>query len=608
MKFNKILLVLALALFGLGACTDEVKYDPAQPEANVEAYFPAALGTSVSLDNDQNQFTVPVYRTSKSGAQTIALSATSTDNLFTVASAVTFADGSDEALVPVDFDFSSIEANKSYSVTITIDDAATTPYGKRTQTFAIKYAPWSAWKVMNGYAQWTTPFNGGTFEVSIAQRSNLLDPNQIQVRTVGYKDDPDGLKGIAAWDNPIVYDIDLSTGIVSLPLTDTGEAYSGGGTIWECDLYNYYKYFKTPNGESRDEYKDACTFNSETGVLTIEMGYFVVNSGTILGSYGTFTEFIQLPGYPDYSMYFANNGSVITEQGKEFAVLTIAKGSDVNGFALKLVPGYLSEEEIAEVADDMKAEEELTLYYDGGDFQFPIAEDGDQTLVALTYDAMGNYLNTQSYHFYYEVQQKDWNAGWTPLADKLLYTDYFNFSKPESWEVEVQESNKYPGYYRIVKPYAEVIDPSELERGHYYIYFDGSNPDQAYVELSYTSLGHYFASEAYMLLAYGGATEADVTAAGMWGTWKDNTLTMPKQSIGWVGALSAGKWLYYTGSMNASEIKLLQPIPAADEDEPGLGEEAFKAVAKKQIATGSNAMPVKNAKKNRKLNTSAPLI
>lgn len=111
-----------------------------------------------------------------------------------------------------------------------------------------------------------------------------------------------------------------------------------------------------------------------------------------------------------------------------------------------------------------------------------------------------------------------------------------------------------------------------------------------------------------MLLAYGGATEADVTAAGMWGTWKDNTLTMPKQSIGWVGALSAGKWLYYTGSMNASEIKLLQPIPAADEDEPGLGEEAFKAVAKKQIATGSNAMPVKNAKKNRKLNTSAPLI
>jgi hypothetical protein len=600
MKFNKILPVLALALFGLSACTDEVKYDPAQPEANVEAYFPAALGTSVSLDNDQNQFTVPVYRTSKSGAQTIALSATSSDNLFTVASAVTFADGSDEALVPVDFNFSSLEANKSYSVTITIEDAVTTPYGKRTQTFDVKYAPWSAWQTMKGNGVYTySLLMSGSDYVSVKTRTNLLDSKQVEY----------SVKGIYA--NDITISVDLNTNIVTVNRQDIGTKVNSA-PCYIADSYTFWsKIASSPNYKPED-FKGTSTFNPETGVITLNLAYFALpaSGGISLYTPGE-TEFLQLPGYPDYSMNFANNGSVITEQGKEYAVITVAKGSDINGFALKMVPGYLSDSQIEKVADAMKADENITLYYDGGDYEFPIAEDGDQTLVAVTYDAMGNYLNTQSYHFYYEVQQKDWNAGWTPLAEKLLYTDYFNFSKPESWEVEVQESNEYPGYYRIVKPYAEVVDPAELERGHYYIYFDASNPDQAYVELSYTSLGAYFVSEAYMLLAYGGATEADVTAAGVWGTWKDNTLTMPKASLGWLRGFTAdGQWVYYNGSMNASEIKLLQPIPAADEDEPGLGEEAFKAVAKKQIATGSNAMPAntaKDVKKSDKRNLTAKL-
>ncbi len=110
MKFNKILTLpaLALTLFGLGACTDEVKYEPAQPEANVEAFFSAATGSTVSLDNDQNTFSVPVYRTSSAGAMTVSLSGSSTDNLFSIPSDITFADGSDEASIPVAFNFSSI--------------------------------------------------------------------------------------------------------------------------------------------------------------------------------------------------------------------------------------------------------------------------------------------------------------------------------------------------------------------------------------------------------------------------------------------------------------------------------------------------------------------
>ncbi len=615
MKFNKILTLpaLALTLFGLGACTDEVKYEPAQPEANVEAFFSAATGSTVSLDNDQNTFSVPVYRTSSAGAMTVSLSGSSTDNLFSIPSDITFADGSDEASIPVAFNFSSIEANKDYTVTITIDDAVATPYGKRTQSFNVKYAPWSAWKVMNGYAEWTTPFNGGTFEISVAQRTNLLDPTKIQIRTVAAESDADGLTGIAAWDNAIVYDVDTETGLVSLPLTDTGEAYSGGGTIWTCDQYTYYsRLYYPPTGTTAEDYKDKSFFDSETGVLTIAMAYFVVDNGKVLGSYGTFTEFLQLPGYPDYSMYFANNGTQITEKGEELAVLTIAKGSDVNGFALKLVPGYLSDAQIEKVADKIKEDENVTLYYEGGDFTFPIAEDGDQTLVAVTYNAMGEPIGVQSYHFYYEIQMKDWNEGWTSLG-KMIYTDYLVFTKPLSWEVEVQQNDEEPGYLRIVKPYGACpgLEPEDIERGHYYIYLDVTDPDKAMIlpsVISYSALT--IVSESYVMKEIGESTDADVASAGMWGTWKDNTLTMPAGSFGFYRGLTDTGWGYYV--LNDAKAVVLKPVPADDDDdEPGLGTQSLSAPAVKAATyAGTNGFPVKkskDAKKNRKFVAAAPL-
>lgn len=587
MKFNKILALpaLALALIGLGACTDEVKYTPAEPEANVEAYFSAATSSTVSLDNDQNQFMVPVYRTSKTGAQTIALSSTSTDNLFSVASAVTFADGADEALVPVDFDFSSLEANKDYSVTITIDDAATTPYGKRTQTFAVKYAPWSAWATMKGNGEYTLGVRwGGSDAVSVKTRKNLLDPAEVQYQVVGL------------FTNDFTIDVNTQTGEVSVPMQNIGEP-SNGNPGYLCD--SYYFYTKVINAENAgidpDDFKGLSSFNQETGMLTLHMAYFYLTSDNRVGYWTPGYEFLQLPGYPDYSMYFANNGSVISEQGVESAVITIAKGSDINGFAFKLLPGYLTDEQVDKEAEKIKADEDAAIYYNSGDYQFSISEDGDQTLVAVTYDAMGEYINTQSYHFYYEVQQKDWNEGWNVLPEKLLYTDCMLFGKPESWEVEVQESEDYPGYYRIVKPYAEVMDPADLERGHYYIYIDATNPDQVYIEPSLTSVGYTYISEAYMMMNFGGSTPAQVAAAGMFGKWKDNTLTMPAKSFGIFGGFTQTGWKY--AAMNAAETVVLKPVPAAgDDNEPGLGTQAATLATKAFISAGSNAMPVKAAK------------
>ena len=196
MKFNKILSLpaLALTLFGLGACSDEVKYDPAQPEANAEVYFAAATPTTVALENDQNVINIPIYRANTSGAITVAMSSSQTldgepINIFSVPGDVTFADGSDVAIVSVNLDFSNIEANKQYSLTMSIEDAAQTPYGKRMQTFSISYAPWSEWKLNNELAAYTFGlFYDGTYDCVIRERSNLLDPTQKQIMIVGEDD------------------------------------------------------------------------------------------------------------------------------------------------------------------------------------------------------------------------------------------------------------------------------------------------------------------------------------------------------------------------------------------------------------------------------------
>lgn len=554
MKFNKIFAIpaLALTLFGLSACTDEVKYDPAKPESNAEVFFAATTPSSISLDNDQNSFSVDIYRADKSGSITVTLSGNSTDNLFTIPSQVTFADGSDVATVPVDFNFSSIEANKSYNVTITIDDAAATPYGKRTQTIAVKYAPWTDWVTNKQYGEYTLSVRySGAYDVIIKQRSNLLDPNEVQYIVNDL------------FPNDIVIDLDKATNVLTVEPQDIDMPYQEVYKCYVVDSYTFYTKVvdasKLSNPVDPEDFKDGSTLDPETGMMTLDLVYYVV-MGTQVGWFGPGYEYLQLPGYPDYKLYFSNNGTQITEAGEELAVVTIAKGEDVNGFAMKLVDGYLSEANIEKVADQIKADENSTIYFNSGDYTFPMTTSGYKTLVCVTYTAEGEVIGTQYYQFNYELQQVDWNEGWKSLG-KMNYTDYCVFTKAYTWEVEVQESESKPGYLRIVKPYASHpgVDADEIERGHFYIYIDATNPNQVYIPMSETCLGYDIMSYGYYMLAIG-KTEADVTDAGMWGTYKDGKVTFPAESL----VLAAGSNLYL--SSNTEEVAILEPISDEDDD------------------------------------------
>lgn len=616
MKFNKILALpaLALTLLGLGACSDEVKYDPAQPDTNAEVFFASTTPTSVALDNDQNVIAIPIYRANSAGSVTVALSSSQTADgepttMFSVPGDVTFADGSDVAEVTVNLDFSNIKANTKYALTLTIDDAAATNYGKRTQTFTITYAPWSEWKLNKELGEYTFGlFYSGTYGCVIRERQNLLDPTQKQIQIVGEADAQYG-KNYGIYAQNLILNWNTKTNAIVVEQQPNMMTYKDQ-KLTVVDAYTFYTKVidgtKLQNPVNPDDYKNASKLNPETGMITLSLVFYYVDADRYVHWYGPATEFLQMPGYPDYNLYFANKGTVISEEGDiESAVITIAMGADVKGFAMKMVDGALNDKQIAVVAKSIIDDTDATVYAAGGDFEFPMETEDYKTLVCVTYNEKGEVIGTQHYTFYYELQMIDWNEGWKSLG-KVNYTDSNLFTKALTWTVELQESETTPGLLRVVKPYAAcpAMDPEDIDRGHYYITINATNPNQVYIAASYTSMGYTAMSYAYCMLL-NGATRADVTAAGAWGTYKDGKITIPGGVGFYTGKDENGD---YTIACGDEDVVVISPIKT---DKPGeelsvKGNATLKEAAK-SFSLGIDGKAVK-ASKTAKTNLKANRI
>ena len=133
-------------MWGLGACTDEVKYDPAEQLSTPQVYFPTTTPSAVDIDENQTSVTVNVERVNTSGAITVPVTATATvdgeaTDIFTVSSVAAFADGSATAPISIDFDFAKIKQETKYTISLAIEGADLTPYGKSQQTITLQYAP-----------------------------------------------------------------------------------------------------------------------------------------------------------------------------------------------------------------------------------------------------------------------------------------------------------------------------------------------------------------------------------------------------------------------------------------------------------------------------------
>lgn len=489
MKLYNILTASAFSLIlaGVAGCTKEVDYEPAVVPTGAQIFFASNAASSFDLAEGQNSVTVDVSRLGKTGAASANIKAVASvggkdTDIFTIPSTVSFSDGEENAPINITFDFDNIAPETTYSISLELEGEGLSNYGKTIQNISILYAPWSSWTKMDGDAYWTTSFYGGTYGYPIFERNSLLNPSLVQY------DIPD----LIVEDHDIVISVNTSSKEVSVAPFDTGDPYDTSANVWMCDAYTFYTEIN-PKDVAAD-YKDASYFDPETGVITVMMMYYVPGVGSWSPEVNTF----QLPGYPDYNVSMANAGTFISEAGQEYSILSVVKGTDVASYAIELKQGYLDDEEIEAEVKAIIANSETVLYSDNRDFQFPMYEEDYYTCIAVSYDVAGEAKGHSAYVFYNEINGVDWNEGWTTVTKTAEFNDIFFagalFYEPGSWEVEVQQSNDMPGYYRIVKPYAKNVYEEEVERGHYYVYIDATDPDAVVVDPSLTSFGYYVLS------------------------------------------------------------------------------------------------------------------
>lgn len=606
MKLNKygfLSLVAGLAL-GLSACTDKAEYTPAEQLQNDQVFFSRSETTDVNLETDQTVIPVTISRVKSNGDLTVSLTSTVTDqngasvSIFSIPSSATFASGQTTATVNVGVDFASVDPSDTYTVSITIDGESSTPYGKRTLVMDVYYAPWSEWELVSedDYALGYFSLLGETYAFTVLERHSLMDENQVQfmipsdetVETWEAENKFPGYELYSLWESTdFVVNMDKETNYLRVAL-----AYSGlGGTvsgesvnIRYCDMYTFTTaVINSPNYPPAN-YLKTSFYNPETGVLTIDMAWIGITSAGGVGIFDMGPSTIQLPGFPDISMSGAFGGSYVADNGAEYALINITKGSDVASYAITMVSGWLegNQAAIQKVADDLAADTEATLYTESQQFQFKVNGDGDYTVVTVVYNEAGEVVGNSAFSFYYELVQRDW----TVLTEEALFTDgwwLFDTKEPESWTVTVQESNYYSGYYRVIRPYgsAPFVDPSSTEAGTYYIEIDATDPNAVEVFPAYCELGLNIASLG-SAFGYPGP-----------GSFDGNTISFPGGTLLFYNP-SRGAWSYY----NDEDCDLLVLDPSAIEASKAMAASRALSPLKVELQKRESKNLIKSANPN----------
>lgn len=559
MKFNKIFSFLAAGCLMMGAvsCTEEVEYTPAQNGDENGVYFSTDEDNAVNLTPDQSSFEIYLHRVSTEGELTVSLTSSVTDEDGKDASAVikvpataTFAAGADIATVVVTDVFSEIVPETEYTINVSVDGAdsknPTTSYGPSSATFTVTYAPWSDFERLGvGTYQLNAIFTP-EFDQYVYKSHSLLNENlemyvvpspfsdvDFEIQITLNKQDKVEIDGVECF-----Y---VTTNLLNSTIVNTNY----GEEMWWCDTYTY---LTKVIGDSHEEALSKIEANGlHRAYFNPVQGrfYLYMISYISLGNFGESLETLQLPGdYKDYYLEFNKTGNYVDARGTEFTVIQAMKSEDVYGFSYRNVAGTPTEEEVADILADVKTTLGDEMITDAStNLYVPYTENGKYTIVAFGFSQSGDVVCTQLYEYKAETvkaEEKFHSVGIVEYTDGFIYALY-NGIDPVTWEVELQEHNEIPGYFRLVDPYYEwpynVGEDYALSlEGKFFMEVHAENPDQVYLntfELG-VALGNgpmVGTSHAGFLIEQGKTAE-EVAASGVkFGKMKNNKITFPAKAL-----------------------------------------------------------------------------
>lgn len=529
--YNHFYLTLCAVLaFAMGACTEETEYIPAEAPAGAQVYFPSTLPTQLDLDINATSFDIQVSRAATDAA-TVNLAVTNESGLFTIPTSVNFGAGEQVTNLTITYDPTTLEYDDYKSITIAVaDESNKTPYGTSSYTFKAGIpSPWTSL----GKATYSDAFMyEGSFGVEIQQ--NDLDKNLFRliepyVEGANFEfrilQPGDDVKGTTVTMNDLIYygDIDLGYHIAD----------------YDDDVILLHpSRFTSMAAESAWAYNKVVSYqeNGLPAVIQIAPMYYMFNYGG--GWNYTTNPSIQIvfPGVvlKDYTAKVTYLGRLVGVDESNKVMANITLGEDVTS-AKYAMAADVNPSALAQAIIDGSVES-VTIEA-SGDIQIPVEEDGDYTIVVVTYDGE-EAQEMASASFEITLGASEWESiGMAQYTDDILAPLYG--APVPTYEVEVLASNKTPGMYRLVNPYG--ADYPYNEEGDYdasrkyYMEINATDPEGVYIELQDTGLnwgdGNLY---VYSMAAYymdNGYTFESIKGAGYCGTLVDGVITFPVEQL-----------------------------------------------------------------------------
>lgn len=396
MKLIKNLFYVLAATLTLASCSDDMDYTPAPKETGPAVYFSSDAEEVIEIAVDATSVTIPVYRMDAAAQMTVAIDHTQpAGNLFTVPSSVTFAEGEQKADMTITFDFSKIEPDVQYVITLAISDSdATTQYGAESYTFAICYsAPYKS----IGMCTYTDDLLESVFEFS---KDGYANTWQVEIE-----------------------ENELTPGLFRLknPYTTSECPYWDGGIYWNPSVDNYLIIDATnPNEVFLPEQTFGVDFIGEYGMMkvgTSTAGKYDKDAGTITfpvksfllalanykeGAYAFYGNFsgqfkVLMPGFVavNPAVELEGVGTFVDNDGAASYIVNITPNEDVDGYKYAVVAGNISFSPAAVAEVEAGIIDGTVESVDGkaagvATVKLPIEADGKYTVVVVPYSANGD--------------------------------------------------------------------------------------------------------------------------------------------------------------------------------------------------------------------------
>lgn len=496
--FKYTVLALALAA-GFTACSDNDDFVPGAASEGV--YFPSDDPREIDLDRNESAFDVTVARAGDTDAATYALVGHADDEVFTLPTSVSFAQGETTATVSVAYRKDAMGLDKAYKVELGFAEGTQIcNFGNPSLEMAVTLpAPWiTVGKgtyqdilVLPCYYEFENDYI--TYECELQQHE--IDPTRYRWlhpygENFAKACAADGLELSAdQYDSKGQYNLEfiVKDGYAAIPYQATGVTInneegmvyigtlagiylSNGNTMEELiggapetlNIITFDKHDVTKeDGSVEEDVEFLATVFQQPGNIRLNFepnpsGYYKLNSDP--GGYNWWEEGVEIK---DYALDLTYRGVLNTPDENSVVLASVKLGEDIDHAKIGMVQTAVLEEAIEAVASDAVATQELKEDKDFPLLQFEYSGSADYALAIIGYNEEGEEVGTNAITFFVAdaAAPKEWSSLGTGIMVDGWFTGSFSANGVRvdpmeyAYEVNMEENIENPGVYRIMAPW-----------------------------------------------------------------------------------------------------------------------------------------------------------